>query len=383
MHVRGMDPYLLLAAAEGCEPGLVPALLDPASDPTELLRLGAIADESEDESAPRLPPRVLRRLRSPDLPHVAAAWLERAQQHGLQVLTPADDGYPPSLRDVALRPNALFLRGDINALAATPALAVVGSRTPTPYGQDAAHQFAHALASAGATLWSGLARGIDAIAHRACLRAGSKTIAVLAGGLDQIYPPEHEALAAEIVENGGCLVAELPPGRRAQRGHFPRRNRILAAADAVLVIEAGRTSGALQTARFSAEQGRPVFAVPGPWTSERSRGCHDLLREGAQVANDPADLLRDLGVTAAIEPKTAHALQATADEVALLRTLALGPRPADLAQRESGLERPRFLQARYRLEQHGALRLLPGDLLLATSVGLAAARHRGGTVGAS
>ena len=373
-----MDPYLLLAAAEGCEPGLVPALLDPASDPTDLLRRAAAAADDDigaDDRGPSLPPRVLRRLRSSDLSKVAAEWLERAHQHGLLLLTPADDRYSASLREVALRPNALFVRGDCSALQASPSVAVVGSRTPTPYGQDAAQQFAHALAGVGATLWSGLARGVDAIAHRACLDAGRRTVAVLAGGLDRIYPPEHDALAAEIVAHGGCLVAELPPGARAQRGHFPRRNRILAAAESALVVEAGRTSGALQTARFAAEQGRPVFAVPGPWTSERSRGCHDLLREGAQVAADPAELLRDLGVTAAVEPAAAHGMQATADEVALLRALASGPRPADLAQRESGLDRTRFLQARFRLEQHGAVRTMPGDLLAATGCGRSAAQH--------
>jgi DNA processing protein len=190
---------------------------------------------------------------------------------------------------------------------------------------------------------------------------------VLASGLDRIYPSEHAELAASIVQRGGCLVAELPPESHAQRGHFPRRNRILAAAESVLVVEAGRTSGSLQTARFCAEQGRPVFAVPGPWSSERSRGCHDLLREGAQVATDPSDLLRDLGVTAHVEQGAANALQTSADENAVLRCLSQGPRPADLVQRESGLDRAQFLKARFALELRGALRAMPGDLLAAVS----------------
>lgn len=370
-----MDPYLLLAAAEGCEPGLVPALLDPREDPVVLLRRAAEAppatsDESNDDDAQlRVPKRVLRRLRSPDLPCIAERWLELAAQHGLVVLTPADERYPESLRLVALRPNALFVRGDLDALQAEPAVAVVGSRTPTPYGLDAAQQFADALARSGCTVWSGLARGVDGAAHRQCVQRSERTVAVLAGGLDRIYPPEHEELARAIASGRGCLVSELPPGVRAQRGHFPRRNRILAAASATLVVEAGATSGALQTARFSAEQGRAVFAVPGPWSSERSRGCHDLVREGAQLATDPADLLRDLGVLASVEATDSNGLHLSADAVAVLRCLSLGPRPTDLVQRESGLDRAAFLKARFSLESAGALRTLPGDLLAATQSG--------------
>lgn len=351
----GVHPNLLLAVAEGLEPSLVPALLDPTVDPVALLQ-NPPAD---------LPPRVRHRLTSPDLRVRAAEWLARAEQHGLLLLLPDDPRWPEPLRDVALRPNALFVRGDPEALRREPAIAVVGSRTPTPYGLDAARQFSAALARSGCCLWSGLARGVDAEAHRAALDHGAPTVAVLAGGLDAIYPPEHRELADAICARGGCLVAELPPGMRAQRGHFPRRNRVLAAAQAVLVVEAGRTSGSLHTARFCAEQGRPVFAVPGPWSSERSQGCHWLLREGAQVALDPAELLRDLGVTAAVAGEDAHALQLDGDADAILRCLASGPRPADLVQRESGLVRARFLLVRMQLEQSGVLRNLPGDLLAA------------------
>jgi DNA processing protein len=354
-----VDPHLLLAIAEGCEPNLVPALLDPTVPPGEIL------------SCPPdgLPPRVLRRLRDPGLEGAAQRWLDAAAAHGLLLLTPSDPRYPESLRSLALRPNAIFLRGDPAALHHDPALAIVGSRTPTPYGVDAAAAFATDVARAGACLWSGLARGIDALVHRASLQHRTPTVAVLAGGLDRIYPPEHQALAAAIAAAGGCVLSELPPGRSARRGHFPRRNRILAAAGAVLVIEAGQTSGALQTARFCAEQGRSVFAVPGPWTSERSHGCHLLLREGAQVALDPSELLRDLGVTAQVAGSTARALQLSGDATALLRCLRAGPRPSDLVQRESGLPRAQFLVARLWLEQHDAIRQMPGDLLAATPSG--------------
>jgi DNA processing protein len=213
------------------------------------------------------------RFRDPELAAAAAAVRAAAAKHGQVVLTPADPQYPDAWRAAPLRPLALFVRGDPAALSLAPAVALVGSRTPTPYGDDAAEALGSALAHAGVPLWSGLARGIDAIAHRACVAAQVPTVAMLAGGLDSIYPPEHHELAAAIVAGGGCLGSELPPGWRAQRGHFPRRNRLIAlGSSAVVVVEASLTSGALQTARMAAEWGADVYALPGPWRSERRHG---------------------------------------------------------------------------------------------------------------
>ena len=155
----------------------------------------------------------------------------------------------------------------------------------------------------------------------------------------------------------------MPPGRRTLRGHFPRRNRLLAAAAAVLVLEAGRTSGSLQTARLAAELGSAVFAVPGPWDSERSAGCHDLIAEGATLAASPAMLLQALGVEPGATARHALQLVQGADEAAICACLLRGPRPADLVQREARLERAAFLGALFRLEQRGAVVRLPGGLL--------------------
>jgi DNA processing protein len=349
-----VDPYLLLAVAEGFDEGCCAALLDPGADPEALLR-----------APPDLPARVVRRLADPGLAERAAAMVAHARGSGLHLLTPTAAAYPPRLRRAPLRPLVLFVRGDLAALTHAPAVAVVGSRTPTAYGLGAAEDFAGCLARAGLPVWSGLARGVDAAAHTACLQAGAPTVAVLAGGLDAIYPPEHAALAARIAA-AGCLVSELPPALRARRGHFPRRNRILAGATAAtLVVEAGATSGALTMARCAADCGATVLAVPGPYTSERSRGCHQLLAEGALVAGEPADVLRELGVAPATAAATAHALQLSGDAAALLRCLSAGPRPADLVQREARLPRPAFLAARLQLERQGLLRTLPGDLLAA------------------
>lgn len=347
-----MDPYLQLALAEGCHEGLVAALLDPAADPADLLA-----------SPPPLPPRALAALRDAQLPARAAELERHARRLGLTLLTPRHPDYPSRLRTAPLRPLVLFCRGDVTLLERQPAVAVVGSRTPTPYGQHAASMFASALAAAGVTLWSGLARGIDAQAHQACLQHGTATVAVLAGGLDRIYPPEHQTLAERIAD-AGCLLSEAPPGLRARRGHFPRRNRIVASATlATLVVEGSLASGALHTARFAAECGNGVFAVPGPWTSERSQGCHRLIAEGAAIAADPIELLRDLGLQPSTATATAVAMQASADEQAILQALKKGPRPSELVQRESGLDRATFLTALLALQSRGSVRSMPGDLL--------------------
>lgn len=355
-----MDHYLLLAAAEGWDQSPVAELLDPAADPAQLLA-----------QPPPLPPRVRLRLNDPGLRHRMDALAARARSLGQTLLTPPAPRYPGRLRHAPLRPLVLFARGDLRSLAGErTAVAVVGSRTPTPYGLAAAADFAGALAAAGVVLWSGLARGIDAEAHRQSLRHGAPTVAVLAGGLDAIYPPEHRTLAEDIVAAGGCLLSELPPGRAARRGHFVRRNRILAGAcAAVLVVEAGLGSGALHTARFGADCGAAVFAVPGPYRSERSRGCHRLIAEGGQIAPEPAELLRELGLGPAPSGAAALELQLSGDQQALLRALSAGPRPTDACQRESGLDREAFLRALLVLRTGGRVRVLPGDLLAAEPPG--------------
>ncbi|MCK5945242.1 MAG: DNA-processing protein DprA [Planctomycetes bacterium] len=348
------DAYLMLALAEGFGESPCPALLQPGLDP-EILLLAPPAP-------PDVPPAVARRLRQPDLPEQARAVRRRAEELGLRVLTPLHEDWPMHFDEQPTPPAVLFVRGDAAALQHAPAVAVVGSRTPTPYGVDAAHAIGAVLTRAGVVLWSGLARGIDAIAHRACLERSVPTVAVVAGSHDQLYPPEHRQLADELVAAGGCLVSELPPGRRARRGHFVRRNRLLAAGTAAtVVVEASLASGALHTARFAAEFGGDVLCVPGPWRSERSQGCHRLIAEGAGIVEGPDALLQALGLLAP-DPNTALRLEHGADDQAVLDALRAGPRPTDLLQRECRLDGPTFLRVCLRLEAQGAIRRLPGDL---------------------
>ncbi|MEC8653058.1 MAG: DNA-processing protein DprA [Planctomycetota bacterium] len=349
------DAVMMLALAEGFGERVIPALLQHGVDPAAVLAARPVVPRS-------VPPAAAARLLSGDLPERAAQTLGRAEAAGVAVLTRAHPRWPRGLARLATPPLVLFARGSLEALDRAPAAAVVGSRTPTPYGVDAAAQVASALAESGATLWSGLARGVDAAAHRACLQAGVPTVAVLAGGLDEVYPPEHDALAEQISTAGGCLLSELPLGRRARRGHFLRRNRLLATAPpAVIVVEGSLTSGALHTARFAAEAGVDVHCLPGPWLSERSQGCHRLIHEGATIIESVEALLQGVGLAS---PGAAEALALALDagERAVLRQLDGGPRPTDLLRRECGLAGPETLRALARLERRGAVTRSAGDL---------------------
>lgn len=207
-------------------------------------------------------------------------------------LVPGDSRYPPLLRAVS-SPPSLWLRG---ALAPDDALAVaiVGSRRASGYGLEVAERLAADLAARGVTIVSGLARGIDTAAHRGALAARGRTLAVLGCGIDIVYPPENRRLAAEI-ETSGAVLSQFPPGTPPLARHFPARNRMIAGlALGVIVVEAAEQSGALITAGLAAELGREVLAVPGRITAETSRGTHALLRDGATLVRDWADVVSEL-----------------------------------------------------------------------------------------
>lgn len=218
-----------------------------------------------------------------------AAWLETEHHH---LLTRLDPDYPPLLRQ-ADGPLLLHCRGDLSQIHRRQ-LAIVGSRKPTAAGARMAQWFAADLARAGWVVTSGLALGIDGLAHSACLEADGQTLAVLACGLDRVYPHRHQALARRIAERG-LLVSEFCLGVEAQTGHFPRRNRIISGlAEATLVVEAAQKSGSLITARLAAEQGREVFAIPGSPLNPMAEGCNSLIRDGAHLVTEPAQLLEQL-----------------------------------------------------------------------------------------
>jgi DNA processing protein len=267
------------------------------------------------------------------------AWVE---EHNVRVFTWLDAGYPASLRDIPQSPPVLFMRGS-EGPEFERAIAVVGTRRVTPYGRQAAEQFCEALAAAGVAIVSGLARGVDAIAHRVAVEHGVPTVAVLAGGIDQVYPRENAGLADRIML-GGCLVSEYPVGIPARPDYFPRRNRILSGlAKATLVVEAGEGSGALHTANWAFEQGRDVFAIPGSIFSKQSQGTNQLIREStARLVTSPEQLLEELNLVSAgrqlpLAPPAGPRPAATADEGKLLHWLQEGPKHVDEVVRASGL----------------------------------------------
>jgi DNA processing protein len=208
-------------------------------------------------------------------------------------LTPASTNWPPSLTTIDSPPTKLWARGELTLLSPAPRIAIVGSRSPTPYGEAQARRFAIAFVEAGITIVSGLARGIDSFAHAGALDAGGKTIGVLACGVDRPWPTGP--LVTRMLDRG-LLLSEFAPGTAPRRGHFPQRNRIISGlADAVLVIEAAHVSGSLITAHWAADQGRDVYALPGRVDHPMSRGCHRLIREGAELIESPAALIEAVG----------------------------------------------------------------------------------------
>ncbi len=263
--------------------------------------------------------------------------LARVTAAGFEALTWLDEGYPDRLREIAQPPPVLYADGQIEARDRW-AVAVVGTRKPSAYGISAARDLGRVLASNGATIVSGMARGIDAVAHQAALEAGGRTVAVLGSGLDQVYPPEHRSLALRI-RSSGAVVSDYPLGTKPDAANFPPRNRIISGlAAAVVVVEAGEGSGALITADFGAEQGRDVFAVPGSIYSRSSRGCHRLIENGARVLIGFEDVLEALNMEAAVmadhEPQR---LPEDETERSVIRCLSAEPVHVDELHALSGL----------------------------------------------
>lgn len=225
-------------------------------------------------------------------------WLSASNHY---YIDKSDPRYPEKLRQLKGSPNYIYVSGCVDLLN-DPQIAMVGSRNLTPYGRDNAIAFAEFFAQSGMIVTSGLALGIDAVAHQASLNAGGQTIAVLGCGLDQIYPKQNQQLAGDI-EQSGCLVSEFPIGFPPRKEHFPQRNRLISGMSlGLLVVEAALRSGSLITARLAGEQGRDVFAIPGSIHNPMSRGCHELLRHGAKLVESAADILEELA------PKIQHEL---------------------------------------------------------------------------
>jgi DNA processing protein len=253
------------------------------------------------------------------------AEMERLDRAGVRVLTWYDPDYPPNLRQVYNAPPVLYVRGCLDKRDEW-AVAVVGTRRASVYGKEAARMVGTGLAQAGVTVISGLARGIDTVAHRTALDAGGRTVAVLGCGVDVIYPAQNARLAAEIVERG-ALVSEYALGTRPDARNFPPRNRIISGLTlGTVVVEADLGSGALITAGFAAEQGREVFAVPGNIFARGNRGTNDLIKQGAKMVCGVADILEELNLTMVSEQAQVRAvIPENETEAVLLEHLSAEP----------------------------------------------------------
>jgi DNA processing protein len=293
-------------------------------------------------SAPReelraiLDPRSLAELLAARTRVDPAEELDRIARLGIRAIHPGHPSYPKLLAEISGRPSILYVRGEILPVD-DASVAIVGTRRATPYGRQAAERVAGELARAGVTVVSGLARGVDAAAHRAALSAGGRTIAVLGSGPDVIYPSEHGWLAEQILESG-AVISEFAPGASPDAQNFPARNRIISGMTlGTLVVEAPLRSGALITATFAADQGREVFVIPGSIFAQSSEGTNALMRDGARIVRSAADLLEDLGLRVGADAASQSRLPLEEDERRLYDALGKEARHIDEVAEEAGL----------------------------------------------
>src|SRR6266542_1514810 len=284
----------------------------------------------------------------------------KIESQGIKTLTWKDAAYPQRLKEIEQPPPVLYIRGEY-----LPddlfAVAIVGTRRVTPYGRQITEELSSYLASNGITVVSGLARGVDAIAHQTALKSGGRTIGVLGSGVDKIYPPEHRQLAERIMESG-AIVSDYAPGTPPDASNFPPRNRIISGLSlAVVVIEAGETSGALITAEFAAEQGREVFAVPGSILAPQSKGTNKLIQNGALPLLSVNDLMQALNLTRMGEHKAARKIiPADETEARLMNVLSTEPLHVDEIRTQTELPIEKVSAALALMELKGMVRQVGG-----------------------
>ena len=300
--------------------------------------------------------RILQARQNVDLEKVWA----KIETQGIKILTWEDETYPQRLKEIEQPPPVLYIRGDY-----LPddlfAVAIVGTRRVTPYGRQITEELAAFLAANNLTVISGLARGVDAIAHQTALRAGGRTIGVLGSGVDKIYPPEHRVLAEKMMERG-AIISDYAPGTPPDASNFPPRNRIISGLSmAVVVIEAGETSGALITAEFAAEQGREIFAVPGSILAPQSKGTNKLIQNGALPLLSVNDLMQALDLTHMGEQKVARkVIPSDATEARLMDVLGAEPLHVDEIRNQTELPIEKVSATLALMELKGMVRQVGG-----------------------
>lgn len=365
-----LEPLLRLALVEGIGPQRLGRLIDRFGDAERAISANATTLRALEGFGPEIVARI-RRAGSADARAHCTRALRRLDSIGAFALTPDDPLYPSAFLDLPDRPFLLFAAGEISIIR-KPAVAIVGTRTPSTYGRTAAADLASELSLAGFSIVSGMARGVDSAAHSGALRAGGPTIGILGHGIEQVYPPENRRLFAAVRERG-LLLTEFVPGETPKPGNFPRRNRLITAISrVVLVVEMGLRSGAQHTVNFALEQGREVMAVPGPIGSPSCEGTNQLIKDGARMVTSAADVLEELFGVGASRGLTSADSAARADlagpSLALLGPEesrvydALGSEPehVDALATRAGLDAAALAATLLELELRGLVRSTPG-----------------------
>lgn len=359
------EAYIALNMIEGIGPVSVASLITTLGSAAAILRADCKTLMQARGIGPELAGTIVEQRGTVDW----TGEIERAEKAGIRIITRLDEEYPRQLLEIHDPPLALYIKGSFQSRDKN-AIAVVGTRKPTYYGRDAAGKLAGQIARVGYTVVSGLALGIDTIAHEAALKEKSRTVAVLGGGLDDIYPPSNAALAEKIAANG-AVVSEFPFRRQPDKTTFAIRNRIVSGMSVgVLIVEAGIKSGAMITARQALEQGRTVFAVPGRIDSAASQGTNQLIKDGAVLVRDAKDilgeyefLLKDMPAEARERERMRAMPQLSSEEEGLVKCLEEGEKCVDNLIRESGLKPAAVGSLLISLEMKKVVRMMPGQMV--------------------
>lgn len=362
--MRQIEHWLTLKSVPGIGNVLCMRLIRRFGSPENVLK--ASEDQLQQVVAPKLAATIAR-YTPPDW---IGREIEQVARKGYRIITIEDGNYPELLRHIPDPPPVLYLFGRIDDIPCP--IAVVGSRNATTYGRNATHRLCTQLAQRGATVVSGMARGIDTAAHQGALAGGGRTIAVLGSGLDRPYPPENLKLFHQIAENG-CVVTEFPLTAEPEPHHFPLRNRIISGMTmGTVVAEAARKSGSLITARQALEQNREVFAVPGSIHAATAKGTHDLIKQGAKLVENADDILEEIAPQLppheSPSPETRPQVALSDQEATVFAVMEAYPQHIDTLAQRLNMEMGRLTSILFQLELKGAILQEPGKYFVCAHV---------------
>jgi len=354
------DFYVLLSMVGGLGPRRLEALTGVFGNPENAWH----GSEKDLYSVPGMPRKVIDNLLALRNRVDPGEEINKLREKGVRVISLEEPAYPPCLRHIYDPPRVIYIKGKPEVLH-HPMFAVVGARRASYYGQKVAAKIAGELSLTGLCIVSGMARGIDTAAHMGALKESGNTVAVLGCGVDVVYPRENRKLMAQIIEKG-AVISEFPPGTSPAAGNFPQRNRVISGlCRGVLVIEAGDKSGSLITVDFALEQGREVFAVPGQVTNPLNRGAHRLIKQGARLVEEAADILEELGYSPEQRDSSGNEgegniINLTPQEKKVYNIISDSPISSELIIGKSGMEPSEILSLLSLMEIRGLIRQLPG-----------------------